>query len=246
MFEREHEVVSALAGQHRKLWPGTRTRVVKAERGYGRGVADLVVLDFDPAALSVRTSSALAPVDVSLAYFVGTLRQLGSITGGEIDEVDRAVSPRTNRRAIRSLVSSGHLVENEGRLTLHPALRPTLARLVAIEAKLSDWRGGLLQASRYTAFADQSYLALPERAAARVLAEDPDVPRALGVGLISVGQTARIIIAAPRLRPREVGVRAWAEESELADLAGTPRRLVAPFPPRFSVPSPDELVAAAR
>jgi hypothetical protein len=246
MFEREHELVSALAGQHRKLWPAARTRVVKAERGYGRGVADLVILDFDPEALSIRRGSGLEPVDVSLAYFIGALRRDGPAGVDRIDRVDRSVSARTNRKAIRSLISTGHVVEHEGAIDLHPSLRPALERVVAVEAKLSDWRGGLLQASRYCAFADQAYLAVPERIAARILAEAPEVPQAMGCGLISVAdETARIVVAAPRRRACEAGVRAWAEESELAALAGTPRRLVAPFPPRFAVPAPDDLVAAA-
>lgn len=247
MFEREHELVSALAGQHRRLWPAARNRVVRAERGYGRGVADLVVLDFDPDALEARRRSGLDPVDVSLAYFVGALRRDGPADIDAIERVDRSVSARTNRKVIRSLLASGHVVERAGRFELHPALRPALARIVAIEAKLGDWRGGLLQAGRYTAFADQSYLAVPERVAARILADEPDVPAAMGCGLVSVGERAsRILIAAPRRRPREAGVRAWAEESELAALAGTQPRLVSPFPARFAVPSPEELVAAAR
>lgn len=245
MFEREHELVAALAAQHRRLWPAAQMRRVKAERGYGRGVVDLVVLDFDAALLNARLEAGLPPVAVSQAYLVGALRAAGSVTRDELGRLDREVSERTNRRVVQALEASGHVVEVDGLLSLRATMRPTLRRLVAIEAKLTDWRGGLLQASRYHAFADQVYLAMPERAARRLVAEDSDVAEALGVGVISVGTVSRILLASPRRRPGEVGVRAWAEESEIADIVGTPRRLVAPFPARFSAPTPDELVAAA-
>lgn len=245
MFEREHELVATLAGEHRRLWPAAKMRRVKAERGYGRGVADLVILDFDADVLNARLEAGLVPVNVSRAYLVGALRAAGSVTRDEVGRLDREVSERTNRRVIQTLESTGHVVEVNGLLCLHPSMRPALGRLVAIEAKLSDWRGGLLQASRYRAFADQTYLALPERAASRLVGEDSDVAQALGVGVISVGSRSRILLAASRVHPREVGVRAWAEESEIADLIGMPRRLVAPFPARFAAPTPDELVAAA-
>lgn len=245
MFGREHELVAALAAQHRRLWPAAQMRRVKAERGYGRGVTDLVVLDFAAAALNARLEASLAPVEVSLAYLVGALRAAGAVTRDDVARLDREVSERTNRRGVSALQESGHVVEVDGLLSLHAAMVPTLDRLVAIEAKLRDWRGGLLQASRYHAFADQVYLAMPERAAHRLASEDRDVAEALGVGVIAVGGASRILLGSPRRRPREAGVRAWAEESEIADFVGTPRRLVAPFPARFLTPTPDELVAAA-
>jgi hypothetical protein len=175
MFEREHELVAALAAQHRRLWPAAQMRRVKAERGYGRGVVDLVVLDFDAALLNARLEAGLPPVAVSQAYLVGALRAAGSVTRDEIGRLDREVSERTNRRVVQALEASGHVVEVDGLLSLRATMRPTLRRLVAIEAKLTDWRGGILQASRYHAFADQVYLAMPERAARRLVAEDSDV-----------------------------------------------------------------------
>ena len=48
-FDREHELVVRVASAHTALWPAASPlRVLRAERGYGRGVADLMILDFDP------------------------------------------------------------------------------------------------------------------------------------------------------------------------------------------------------
>lgn len=55
-------------------------------------------------------------------------------------------------------------------------------RLTAIEAKLKDWRKGLMQASRYRFFANRSVLVLPS-ATASVAVAFLDTFRALNVGL---------------------------------------------------------------
>ena len=54
---------------------------------------------------------------------------------------------------------------------------------VAVEAKISDWKNGLVQAQRYLLFSDYSYLALPEK---NIKLVDLDSLKAVGIGLLSV------------------------------------------------------------
>lgn len=54
---------------------------------------------------------------------------------------------------------------------------------VAVEAKIRDWKNGLVQAQRYFLFSDYSYLALPEK---NIKLVDIDLLRAAGIGLLSV------------------------------------------------------------
>lgn len=54
---------------------------------------------------------------------------------------------------------------------------------VAVEAKISDWKNGLVQAQRYLLFSDYSYLALPEK---NIKLVDLDLLKAVGIGLLSV------------------------------------------------------------
>lgn len=54
---------------------------------------------------------------------------------------------------------------------------------VAVEAKISDWKNGLVQAQRYLLFSDYSYLALPEK---NIKLVDFDSLKAVGIGLLSV------------------------------------------------------------
>jgi hypothetical protein len=245
MFAREHELVSELAAHHRQLWPAMHSRRIKAERGYGRGVADLIVLDFDSLARAGRLSADLPALpNAGQAYIVGALRGLGPTPIAACGRLDPNIGERTNLHTLRRLVADGYVVQEGAVVEVHPAMMSPVRRIVAIEAKLADWRGGLLQAARYRAFADQSYLAMPMATAQRLVANHADVARALGVGVIGVGLSTRILLGAQRAAPAEPGVRVWAEESEYSDVLGSPRRLVSPFPPRFAVPTPDQLVAA--
>ena len=54
---------------------------------------------------------------------------------------------------------------------------------VAVEAKISDWKNGLVQAQRYLLFSDYSYLALPEK---NIKFVDIDLLKEGGIGLLSV------------------------------------------------------------
>lgn len=54
---------------------------------------------------------------------------------------------------------------------------------VAVEAKISDWKNGLLQAQRYLLFSDYSYLALPEK---NIKLVNIDLLKVVGIGLLSV------------------------------------------------------------
>lgn len=65
---------------------------------------------------------------------------------------------------------------------------------VAVEAKISDWKNGLVQSQRYLLFSDYSYLALPEK---NIKLVDIDLLRAVGIGLLSVkvGELEEVLAA---------------------------------------------------
>ena len=89
---------------------------------------------------------------------------------------------------------------------------PIGKELIAIEAKLHDWKKGLQQAIRYKAFANRVYLAVPSN-----IAKNPQ--RALlekyGVGLISFDPKSgkkRVIVSAPARKPNNPHKRDYASE----------------------------------
>ena len=58
-----------------------------------------------------------------------------------------------------------------------------LGKTISIEAKIKDWKSGILQAERYLMFSDYSYLALPEE---RIRNVDIDLLNNSGIGLLAV------------------------------------------------------------
>jgi hypothetical protein len=68
--------------------------------------------------------------------------------------------------------------------------------LYAIEIKLRDWQGALKQAAINQLFAHYSFAALPEARVRNLREEQLDAFRRYHVGLISVGDTATVVIPA--------------------------------------------------
>ena len=85
----------------------------------------------------------------------------------------------------------------------HPAGRTDIlmtddvGRVVAFEAKLSDWRRALHQAYRNTCFAELSYIVVPEDTARRALVFRARF-QALGIGICSASPDGIVIHERPQ------------------------------------------------
>ena len=245
MFNREYEVVRLVAQHAENLWPDVGgKRVLQAERGYGRGVADLVVLDVDPTQVSSRRNLGLPPA--RRAGEAAVLEAVIANAGKPIDAIVSAIAmtPSHARRLVWQLADAGLIKVEDGKVhPTWPAAR-VVTRVIAIEAKLTDWRGGAIQADRYLEFADEAYLAMPSHHIEGLL-RNPDRLGGLDLGLIAVEQgECSIAIPAPKVPPRNPSIRRWLDEAEYGELSGNPRQLVRPFPARFKQPTPAALVAA--
>lgn len=75
------------------------------------------------------------------------------------------------------------------------AVDPSGSALIAIEAKVKNWRDAARQAVSCLLCCDRVYVAVPERI---VRAVDLDHLRGLGVGLISVGESVVSVLEPPR------------------------------------------------
>ena len=152
MFSREYEIVRLLAHDAKRLWPDmVGELVLRAERGYGRGVADLVVLDIDHANLLERRNCGLPPARRAGEAVV--LEAVIAKAGEPLETILSAIPmTRSHARRLMSQLADVGLVQVEDGAAF-PAWpgAPIAARVVAIEAKLANWRGGAIQADRYLA-----------------------------------------------------------------------------------------------
>jgi hypothetical protein len=94
--------------------------------------------------------------------------------------------------------------------------RPVADRVVAVEAKLRDWRKALYQASHYLDYADESWVVLGGAGPSTALFHADDFRRR-GVGLMTLARDGALTIAAPAeaASPR-MPVRVWHLNAEIA------------------------------
>lgn len=243
MFEREYEIVRLVALHAGVLWPELRSRVIQAERGYGRGVADLMVFDIDRVSLADRRERHLPPARRSGEAAV--LQAVIDLADAPLGEVIARVpmTPSHVRYLLRQLEEAGLISATDGAARPTWPAGPIVSRAIAIEAKLTNWRSAAIQAERYLDFADETYVAMPATRIASLMKRPQDL-EGLGPGLIAVTPEAcEIAVPAVPGTPRMPALRRWLDEVEYGDLVGEVRRLVLPFPARFKQPTPAELVA---
>jgi hypothetical protein len=128
--------------------------------------------------------------DVRFLHFLNGARSVSR------DEFRCRSSLRRSDRTIERLAAAG--VVNVSRRSIH--VRPlreifAVRRLIALEAKISDWRRGLQQAFVNTWFASESFLLLARMPKGRLLLEDA---ARIGVGVVSADQD----LSTPLLRSR--------------------------------------------
>ena len=185
---------------------GPELDVVRAflERGVGKGRSDAQVLVFCEPLLETgypdivvvhwhrcraeawpAARAELTPDDVKLLHFLTNARCLL-----------RAELPGRRARSLDRLAAAGVVTISSRWIRCRP-LREIFAvsRIIALEAKISDWRKGLHQAFLNTWFASESFLLLPhapERS--QVMAE----ARRVGVGVVDATQR----LSAPHIAAR--------------------------------------------
>lgn len=205
-FHSEADLVGALVDQFRVAFPATDR--AEWEVPSRLGIADVVIARTDPVRFRRRAESGLAPV---LLPGAAQLLAVMSARGADDEQlfVSAGLQRSYGRRLMRSLAASGHVrFQTDGWSRALGLIDPYEA-LIAIEAKLGDWKRGLSQAMRYSYYADFTYVALPCAKAARV---DISAFESFGIGLVSVGQCTEIAVAAPASRRVEPWRRLYVAE----------------------------------
>jgi len=187
--------------------------VIAREFSAGYGIADLVGASMSEENCEAPRVMGLANpldhrhyVEVLLALRPGTRRSLAYL----LSRIP--FSETTLRKKVLVRIEAWGLIKRESnghvRLAAMPP-RPTQG-IVAIELKQTRWREALIQARRYTFFADQTYIAIWKRTAQLV---DRMRLYRLRIGLIGVElDGAEILIRAPRRKPRDMRMSRYCAE----------------------------------
>jgi hypothetical protein len=116
-------------------------------------------------------------------------------------------------RRLDGLVTAEAVSNNSNTFSLLPRWRDILPEIVTVEAKVSNWRKAVDQASRNRIFSHKSFVALPERVAQRVQSEK--IFDTLGLGLLSVDESHAVAVLR---QPRRGQPRVWTYYYDLAFL----------------------------
>lgn len=201
------EPVSHLMREKMKL------EIVDREFSAGYGIADLVGGTMSKKNCMIRNLMGLKkPIDhhhlieVFLALKSGTRHLIKSL----LNRI--SFSESTLRKKVLPKMATLGLIEREAndyiRLLKIPP-NPT-ERIVAVEVKQTKWREAIIQARRYTFFADQTYIAVWNGTVNNV---DKTILNKHQIGLIGVeSDGAEIFLEAPKREPRNPEMNRYCSE----------------------------------
>lgn len=162
--------------------------LTKREVGVGYGVADLVLVKLNPKRCAIRLESGQFKPLLKEQYFK-IFQYLPDKACGEDPISLRFLIEQTNLSKsflkytlLAQLEKDGYIkkIDKEFYFKVNGWM-PIAKEVIAIEAKLKDWRRGVIQAVRYKSFANKVYLAVPPGAAHLV---DRTILKCHNIGLI--------------------------------------------------------------
>jgi len=183
----EKSMIPIIKGDVSRFSIGGRDKLIPLEEfSAGTGISDLTIFSIDDKILQQRKQNQAQPI-TSKNHIQVLLAVLdGRSTVAEVTAATR-LTKVTVQKILKQLEAEGLVI-----LTAPGAYAASYAlpgssneNIIAIEAKVRDWKSGVRQALRYKEYADYSYLAIYEDNIAGCL-ENIEVFKKLGVGLIGV------------------------------------------------------------
>lgn len=239
-FRWESDMLEPVAEAFRKLAPWlTAPGAIVAEIPAAVGIVDLVGVRFNQRSLRHRDEAALEPTLSPLR-----VRVLHGLLDGRPKDVEYLAGrvgsrPEALMRSTLRPLERADLIElGTDTVRSTGVWLPAADRVVAVELKLSKWRGALAQADNFTRSADEAWVVLDAaRSAGAALAVHEFVERGVGLAVATSDGELDVLAAPARTRPEGwlhalIGERALAATKHAAVPAepGAPARL--PSEPR--------------
>lgn len=181
---------SRLVARLCELLPTTRLAprgtIIRRELVVGGSVADVVLL-----LPSTRRPQFPPGLSAGECVFLSRVRRNGSAT------IDIFANGSRGSRSVRRLFESGLLQQDDSGAVSATTRWWGSRSVIAIEGKLLRWRDALEQASKYRAYADEAYVALPESTISQAQSNICAFLTA-GVGLLSVSHSSLRVVTPPQ------------------------------------------------
>lgn len=214
----ESELIPIISNSKKELG---RYNKVATEVSSGYGVADLVFFDFNQAVVDERVRQGLSPIEhINLLRILLELQKYRQNQSVSITTL-RKKTPSLRKDLVTFLIDNNFLIaerNNTGVSSYRKGFnyQNGLQEVVAIEAKLKNWRRGLYQAYRYRCYADKSYLAVYTKAINAPLRHRQEFKK-FNVGLIEVvNDNIKVHIEPQKEKHTNSFIKALAYENLLA------------------------------
>lgn len=202
MFKAEKDMIPVLKSSLSKQY---NTVNFVDEFNSGNGIADLV-LTTDEIITDVDYVLDYQLVHIILKYFQNRRTKIS------IEELYSNIQlSKSKRRELDTYLMHRNIAKiiDETYYVLQ-RYRPPIKKIISIEAKLSDWKGGFYQALRYKIFSHESYLAISAEFAHRV---DKELLKMHNIGLIITFPDKAIIeVKSKREKPSNMLANAYLSE----------------------------------
>lgn len=210
-FESEEQLVKAIVACTRRA--RRLDYRVELEVDAGVGIADLVLAK--RAARTTHALQVLGSITPRLAVLLSP-EVCSAITSKESLAASLGATAGGTARVISHLSSLGLVKRQAGSLFISPIITAPFQRVIAVEAKISEWQRVLVQAYRNLQFADESWVVL-DHAYVRPALLQLDRFKEAGVGLASMqhGRGLYIHLAAKTDGPMS-GAKRWQAQAILA------------------------------
>jgi hypothetical protein len=205
----EEIIQKAIVRKIDQLFPASRRTInwTAGSAAVGAGMPDLTIVSCPP---QIFTVARVTIPDAELLSYLKAVNVAG------FDKIAKRLGNRRSelRRNLNRLVQAKAICAQRNLFSLTPAWRDIPLEITTIEVKVANWRRALAQAVRNTIFANRSYVAFPDRVAARV--RNSPIFRQFGIGVLAVSKNkdVKVVRRARLYRPR-----VWSYYYRLAVLA---------------------------
>lgn len=175
MFTNEKELVDTLVEYLKNKY---KIQYITRELQSGNNIADVVYSE------KLDRENILFENYINSYYYVKNIYNKHNVQLNNI-EISNVKSNKEFKIFLKELEKQGYIKVQNNKIEVIKKVDLATKNLVAIEAKLSDWKAGIEQAIRYKEYSNKVYVAIDKQEIKKV---NRDIFKEKNIGLISVSK----------------------------------------------------------
>lgn len=206
MFKNEQELVDKLVLDLQERFD---TQYIVRELRGGNNIADVVYTT------KIDRNNIVFDEYFNAYYYVNDIYNKTKIKVDDVKISDKNIDKKF-RKFLHELEELGYIKIDENYITSIKKVNAVSKNIIAIEAKLSDWRAGIEQALRYKQYANEVYVALSAENVPKV---DRQIFQKYNIGLMSVSDgKLKISIKAKKEKVHKLDIQYFIADRFLKQL----------------------------